>query len=117
MQRRTFITASLAAGALSGVSGAAAVPGSQNASGAQGGKSRLFYELRRYQLSNGPQKKLCDDFFQGAFPPLTAWASSPSEYSISPLVRRRLRYTRCCLAPRWKLSSRWKHAWPRMRNM
>jgi len=69
MQRRTFITASLAAGALSGVSGAAAVPGSQNASGAQGGKSRLFYELRRYQLSNGPQKKVCDDFFQGALIP------------------------------------------------
>jgi len=66
MQRRRFITASLAAGALGGVSAAAAVPGSQNASG---GKSRLFFELRRYQLSDGPQRKLCNDFFQSALIP------------------------------------------------
>ena len=66
MQRRTFLTSSLAAATLS-----AAVPVAegQNVSGASAGKGRLFYELRRYQLSSGPQKKLCDDFFQGALIP------------------------------------------------
>jgi hypothetical protein len=66
MQRRTFLTSSLAAATLSAVP----VAEGQNASGgASAGKGRLFYELRRYQLSSGPQKKLCDDFFQGALIP------------------------------------------------
>jgi hypothetical protein len=66
MQRRTFLTSSLAAATLS-----AAVPVAegQNASRAAAAKGRLFYELRRYQLSSGPQKKLCDDFFQGSLIP------------------------------------------------
>jgi len=33
------------------------------------GKQRLYYELRRYQLVDGPQKKLCDAFFQNALIP------------------------------------------------
>src|SRR6266403_2581347 len=65
MERRTFLTSSLAAATLSAVP----VAEGQNASGASAGKGRLFYELRRYQLSSGPQKKLCDDFFQGALIP------------------------------------------------
>jgi hypothetical protein len=32
-------------------------------------KSRLFYELRCYRLSSGPQRKLCDDFFRTALLP------------------------------------------------
>jgi hypothetical protein len=66
VQRRTFLTSSLAAAALStAVSasercGAAATPET---------KGRLFYELRRYLLSNGPQRKLCNDFFSGALVP------------------------------------------------
>ena len=60
MQRRTFLTSSLAAAALS----TAAVANSQSSQSASNAKGRLYYELRRYQLSSGPQKKLCDDFFQ-----------------------------------------------------
>lgn len=67
MERRTFLTSSLAAATLSAVAGADA--DGQNAPGGTGGKARLFYELRRYQLSSGPQKKLCDDFFQSALIP------------------------------------------------
>lgn len=65
MQRRTFLTSSLAAGALSAVPAAAG----QSSSSVASAKGRLFYELRRYQLSNGPQKKLCDDFFHAALIP------------------------------------------------
>ncbi|MGA2431307.1 MAG: NIPSNAP family protein [Candidatus Acidiferrum sp.] len=65
MQRRTFLTSSLAAAAL----GSAPVSNSQSATSASGAKGRLYYELRRYQLSSGPQKKLCDDFFQNALIP------------------------------------------------
>jgi hypothetical protein len=63
VQRRTFLTSSLAAAALSTASegrGAAAAP--ENT-------VRLFYELRRYSLSNGPQRKLCNEFFSGALVP------------------------------------------------
>jgi hypothetical protein len=65
VQRRTFLTSSIAAATLS----AAPVANSQAASGGSSVKVRLFYELRRYQLSSGPQKKLCDDFFQNALIP------------------------------------------------
>jgi hypothetical protein len=65
MERRTFLTSSLAAAALSSAPASA----SQGASGSVSSKSRLFYELRRYQLSDGPQKKLCDSFFQSALIP------------------------------------------------
>jgi NIPSNAP protein len=65
MQRRTFLTSSLAAAALS----AAPAANSQSAPADSGGKARLYYELRRYQLSSGPQKKICDDFFQNALIP------------------------------------------------
>jgi len=64
MQRRTFLTSTLATAAL----GPAAAY-SQGAPGASDGKGRLFYELRRYQLSSGPQRKLCDDFFREALVP------------------------------------------------
>lgn len=65
MQRRTFLTSSLAAAALS----AAPAANSQGSPSASIPKGRLYYELRRYQLSSGPQKKLCDDFFQTALIP------------------------------------------------
>jgi|HubBroStandDraft_6_1064221.scaffolds.fasta_scaffold81064_3 hypothetical protein len=65
MQRRTFLTSSLAAAALS----AAPAGNSQSAPADASGKARLYYELRRYQLSSGPQKKICDDFFQNALIP------------------------------------------------
>src|SRR5580704_347287 len=65
MQRRTFLTSSLAAAALS----AAPAGNSQSAPADASGKARLYYELRRYQLLSGPQKKICDDFFQNALIP------------------------------------------------
>jgi len=86
MQRRTFLTSSLAAAALSAASGSesvakstrrlystakanpAASADSQSGSSATAGK-RLYYELRRYQLTSGPQKKICDAFFQNALIP------------------------------------------------
>jgi hypothetical protein len=66
VHRRTFLTSSLAAAAL----GAASNSGeARSAEAAPEGKGRLFYELRRYSLSNGPQRKLCNDFFGGALVP------------------------------------------------
>jgi NIPSNAP len=65
MQRRTFLTSSLASAGLGAVS-AGTPPAGQ---GSGDGKGREFYELRRYQLSSGPQKKICDDFFRDALIP------------------------------------------------
>jgi hypothetical protein len=84
MLRRTFVANSLVAAALS----AAAAPDSKAASASASdsdkasdpatasqanastaAKQRLYYELRRYQLVDGPQKKTCDAFFQNAFIP------------------------------------------------
>jgi len=65
MQRRTFLASSLAAAALS----ASPAANSQSPPPAAIPKGRLYYELRRYQLTGGPQKKLCDDFFQNALIP------------------------------------------------
>ncbi len=66
MRRRTFLTSTLATAAL----GSAPAAGhSQGATGAPDGKGRLYYELRRYRLSNGPQRKLCNDFFRDALIP------------------------------------------------
>src|SRR5437868_8035227 len=86
MLRRTFVANSLVAAALSAASVhevEAASGGKSNASAttdpataSQAGanasataKQRLYYELRRYQLVDGPQKKICDAFFQNAFIP------------------------------------------------
>jgi NIPSNAP protein len=84
MLRRTFVANSLVAAALSAASAPdskaasastsdsdkasdAATASQANASNAP--KQRLYYELRRYQLVDGPQKKICDAFFQNAFLP------------------------------------------------
>jgi hypothetical protein len=86
MLRRTFVANSLVAAALSAASApdskagalanadsnkdsdpATASQAAGNASSS--GKQRLYYELRRYQLVDGPQKKICDAFFQNAFIP------------------------------------------------
>jgi hypothetical protein len=70
MQRRTFLTSSLAAAALGGASASAGTgSGASSASPSPEGKNRLYYELRRYQFSNGPQRKLCNDFFRDALVP------------------------------------------------
>src|SRR6267143_1875235 len=75
MERRKFLASSLAASAL-----AVTTTGSyaEAAQGAMQGKGREFYQLRRYHLNSGPQRKLCDDFFRDALmPALNRLAISP----------------------------------------
>src|ERR1019366_2912480 len=76
MERRTFLASSLAASAL-----AVSTPGSalEAAQGAAQGKGREFYQLRRYHINAGPQRKLCDDFFRDALIPAL------NRLSISPV--------------------------------
>jgi hypothetical protein len=76
MERRKFLVSSLAASAL-----AVANPSSyaEAAQGAMQGKGREFYQLRRYHLNSGPQRKLCDDFFRDALLPALG------RLSISPV--------------------------------
>jgi hypothetical protein len=66
VQRRTFLTSSLAAAALSTAVNASE---GRDAAATPENKGRLFYELRRYTLSNGPQRKLCNEFFSDALVP------------------------------------------------
>ena len=64
MQRRQFLSASLAASAgLLGASAAAEAVEPRNATGAQ------FYQLRRYQLVSGPQLKMVESYFRDALIP------------------------------------------------
>jgi NIPSNAP len=113
MLRRTFVANSLVAAALSAASASdskaasADKPDSNDASNpamtpqantAPEGKQRLYYELRRYQLVDGPQKKICDAFFQNAFIPaankvgitpvgvfnLTVGPGTPAMYVLLP---------------------------------
>jgi hypothetical protein len=69
VERRTFLTSSLAAAALGAVPAGRASLKARAESPNPDAKARLFYELRRYHLVNGPQQKLCDDFFRGALIP------------------------------------------------
>ena len=61
MERRQFLTASIAASTLA-VAGEAA---GQTA----GPEPRQFYQLRRYELESGPQLKLAENFFRDALIP------------------------------------------------
>jgi NIPSNAP len=69
MQRRNFLTASMAATA------AAATRGLQ-AQAAQPG-NREFYQIRRYQLQSGPQGKLAADYFSVLIPALNRLGMTP----------------------------------------
>jgi hypothetical protein len=66
MERRKFLASSLAASAL-----AVTRPGNtaEAAQGMMSSKGREFYQLRRYHINSGPQRKLCDDFFRDALIP------------------------------------------------
>lgn len=66
MQRRKFITSSLAVSAAAIATPQVLAQGSQESGGAN---KRQFYQLRRYQLANGPQRKLADDYFRSALLP------------------------------------------------
>src|SRR6202049_2865266 len=76
MERRKFLASSLAASAI-----AVTVPGNfaEAAQRATQTKGREFYQLRRYHLNSGPQRKLCDDFFREALIPAL------NRLSISPV--------------------------------
>lgn len=115
MLRRTFVANSLVAAALSAASAtdAEVTPSRKSksnstdatdpatasqASASTASKQRLYYELRRYQLVDGPQKKICDAFFQNALIPaanklgitpigvfnLTVGPGTPAMYVLLP---------------------------------
>jgi hypothetical protein len=69
MQRRQFLSASVAASA-------AAMAGGVSAQTAQTGV-REFYQVRRYQLQNGPQGKLAADYFSVLIPALNRMGMTP----------------------------------------
>lgn len=75
MKRRQFLTSSLAAPVLAA--------GAAQQSGAD--KKREYYVLRRYQLQNGPQHKLTEDFLAEALiPGLNRMGISPvGAFSVS----------------------------------
>jgi hypothetical protein len=85
MERRKFLASSLAASAL-----AVTMPGNyaEAAQATAQSKGREFYQLRRYHLNSGPQRKLCDDFFRDALiPALNRLSVSPVgvfDVSIGP---------------------------------
>ena len=66
MERRTFLASSLAASALAVTAPAGMMEAAQ---GNMTSKGREFYQLRRYHINAGPQRKLCDDFVRQALIP------------------------------------------------
>jgi hypothetical protein len=66
MERRNFLASSLAASALAINSPRAFM---QAAHESESEESREFYQLRRYVLTNGFQRKLADDYFRDALIP------------------------------------------------
>lgn len=66
MERRKFLATSLAASALAVTAPKETLEAAQ---GMASSKGREFYQLRRYHINSGPQRKLCDDFFRDALIP------------------------------------------------
>ena len=62
MERRTFVSASLAVSALS-------LAGSAKGAGQTASATSEYYDLRRYQLTNGPGTKLTENYFADALIP------------------------------------------------
>lgn len=72
MRRRKFIASSLAASALAVGKSAplsAGMPAEASAQSTAAAPGREYYQLRRYELRNGPQVKSANSFFQDAFIP------------------------------------------------
>ena len=65
MERRKFLSSSLAASAFAAVTPPELLARPQEAAAGK----REFYQLRRYQLVAGPQRKLADDYFRDALVP------------------------------------------------
>jgi hypothetical protein len=71
LQRRDFLTSSLAAAAL-------AMSPQGSSAQASGGKAREYYELRKYQLQSGPENKLLQSYLADALiPALNRMGFSP----------------------------------------
>jgi NIPSNAP len=69
MQRRQFLTTTLAATAAAAVRGASAQTAQSS--------DREFYQIRRYQLQSGPQGKLTADYFSVLIPALNRLGMTP----------------------------------------
>lgn len=70
MERRKFLKSSiLTAGAATAASALAAPELLARPQESAGAGKREFYQLRRYQLVAGPQRKLTDDYFRDALVP------------------------------------------------
>src|SRR6201999_792275 len=70
MERRRFLTTSLAAAALAAAREGAAQPAASSA--------REYYQIRRYQLQGGPQTKIVESYFCDALiPALTRMGMGP----------------------------------------
>ena len=83
MQRRHFLTSSLAAAAV-------ALTPSDSRAQAAAGKAREYYELRKYQLQSGPQTKLLQTYVAEALiPALNRLGFTPLALSISTSVPKR----------------------------
>src|SRR5207249_4992159 len=67
MKRRQFLGSSLAVSALAAGASSGSAGAGQGASNAA--KGREDYELRRYQLQSGPQRKIADAYFRDALVP------------------------------------------------
>lgn len=65
MQRRRFLTSSLAASALAVETSSRFLAGAQ----VEGGQGREYYELRRYHIAGSSQKNLTDTYLSEAFIP------------------------------------------------
>jgi len=76
MERRKFLASTLAASALAVTAPGGALEAAQGGTPAKG---REFYQLRRYHVNQGPQQKMCDDFFRDALIPAL------NRLSISPV--------------------------------
>jgi NIPSNAP. len=67
MQRRQFLTASLATSALALTGDTLAT--AQSSPSPQTASKREYYQIRRYSLMSGPQSKVTESFFAGALIP------------------------------------------------
>ena len=68
MERRKFLASSLAASSLA-VSAPQLLAQTYHEKDSGAAGKREFYQLRRYMLSSGPQRKLTDDYFRDALVP------------------------------------------------
>jgi hypothetical protein len=66
MERRKFLASSLSASALAITYAGGDL---KAARGTVAARDREFYQVRRYHINSGPQRKLCDDYFRDALIP------------------------------------------------